>query len=229
MGERCFVILLLVIIIIYACDRNSENIKDENIIDYAFTELTGDVLLYSDGMHNAFTDLCVYNGKYYLCFRNSKNHAPYKKEDYGRVFVYMSHEGEIWNKICEISDLDSDLRDPKLIVDKYNRLVLYCGYSKIIDNELVFQGTKAGIIDSTVILQEVYKDRWLWRVTWYKGCAYSFAYRGNKMYLLKSDNGFDWSPLGNVEISDCNEAALYFREDKGCFIARTTYGNTLLG
>ena len=69
----------------------------------------------------------------------------------------MSNEGEIWNKICEISD--PDLRDPKLVVDKYNRLVLYCGYSKIIDNELVFQGTKAGIIDSTVILQEVYKDR----------------------------------------------------------------------
>ena len=35
------------------------------------------------------------------------------------------------------------------------------------------------------------------------------------MYLLKSDNGFDWSPMENVEISDCNEAALYFREDKG--------------
>ena len=113
--------------------------------------------MYSDGMHNAFTDLCVYNGKYYLCFRNFKNHASIEKEDYGRVFVYVSNEGEIWNKICEISD--PDLRDPKLVVDKYNRLVLYCGYSKIIDNELVFQGTKAGIIDSTVILQEVYEDR----------------------------------------------------------------------
>ncbi len=64
---------------------------------------------------------------------------------------------------------------------------------------------------------------------WYKGCAYSFAYRRNKMYLLKSDNGFDWSPMENVEISDCNEAALYFREDKGVFIARMTYGKTLLG
>ena len=222
-------IILVILIILFSCSQHEQELE---IVDFKFTAITGDILLYNDGKYNAFTDLCIYRNKYYLCFRNSGAHHPVKKEDYGKIFIYESKDGDIWNKIYEVEDSTSDLRDPKLVVDKYNRLILYCGYSKLIDNELIFQGTKAGVIDfekKQITLQEIYKDLWLWRIAWNDEEAYSFAYRNGKVHLLKSTDGFSWFKSGNVEVEGCNESAIYFSDNKCYAIMRTVFHKTLIG
>lgn len=209
--------------------------KTNEVLDLCLICQVGDSLFYQDGKYNAFTDLCLYNNKLYLCFRNSNGYIPNSERDYGQIFIYESEDGELWKRIYVIHDDEYDLRDPKLVVDNENRLILYCGYSVLLDDMLVFQGTKAGILDlreEKVVLENIYKDFWLWRVTWHdNNSAYSLAYNIHEnVCLLKSYDGFNWFSISSVQLDNCNEADLYFSDDNimnACI--RTNFGQTLMG
>lgn len=207
--------------------------KTNEIFDWCIIYQGGDSLFYQDGKHNAFTDLCLYNNKLYLCFRNSNGHIPTNEKDYGQIFIFESEDGKLWKRIYVINDDEYDLRDPKLVVDNENRLILYCGYSELLDDRLVFRGTKAGILnlkEEKVILESIYKDFWLWRVTWHDNSAYSLAYnRDENVCLLKSYDGFNWFRISSVLLDNCNEADLYFSDNIMNACIRTNFGKTLIG
>ena len=75
--------------------------------------------VYDDGRHNAFTDLCRWRGRTYLCFRSGADHyAPD-----GEVLVLASDDGEKWSTVCHVTGSD-DHREPKLLATP-DRLFLY--------------------------------------------------------------------------------------------------------
>lgn len=129
------------VMLLNSCSENEEEVFYYRYIDFP------DELIYEDGKHSAFTDLCKYRDHYYLCFRNATTHVPKCQEEYGSVLIYESKNGKTWSKILVVSDVDYDLRDPKLVVDASGHLMLYCGCSHVINGDLFFYGTKAGCIN----------------------------------------------------------------------------------
>ena len=70
--------------------------------------------IYSDGRHNAFTDMEYFRGYYYVAFRNAGRHAV--PEDYGDVLVIRSRDLESWELCARLSTGDDhDDRDPHLL------------------------------------------------------------------------------------------------------------------
>ncbi|MEI6035064.1 MAG: hypothetical protein WCS65_12400 [Verrucomicrobiae bacterium] len=47
----------------------------------------------SDGMHNAFTSLALFKGRYFVAFRNGKHHA---EDARGTQVMMTSRDGEQW-------------------------------------------------------------------------------------------------------------------------------------
>ena len=79
------------------------------------------VTVYSDGAHNAFTDLAYFNGAYYLGFRHGETHASLD----GEIRVMRSADMKTWEP-CGTIDTAGDDRDAKLIAVG-DTLYLYFG------------------------------------------------------------------------------------------------------
>ena len=71
--------------------------------------------IYSDGRHNAFTDMEYWKGYYYVVFRNANGHARLGPvEVQGRIIVIRSRDLVEWDVCAQIST-DGDDRDPSLL------------------------------------------------------------------------------------------------------------------
>jgi len=64
--------------------------------------------VYSDGRHNAFTDLKRFDGRWYVCFRSGESHASMD----GVIRVMASDDLESWEEVALLSTVLDD-RDPK--------------------------------------------------------------------------------------------------------------------
>lgn len=224
---KLFVFACVACMLLISCE-NSPKIN----MGYKYFGLT-DELIYSDGKHNAFTDVCIYKGKYYLCFRNSERHCPLNKNEYGKIYIMQSLDGDNWKLLYIVRDVDSDLRDPKFVVTSDNKLMIYCGFSNLIDGKLTFQGSKAGFINSDTeipTIKTIYIGKWLWRIIWKGDFAYSFAYSENdEIFLLKSRDGVHWTEIVDFNMHGYNECSPYFLGNQMRVIVRTTHNYTLAG
>ncbi len=180
---------------------------------------------YGDGRHNAFTDLALYRGHYYLCFRHGASHLSMD----GEIRVMRSSDMKTWDPCATLDTLGDD-RDPHFTVTD-DRLFVYFGtwdLAHAVDNGVPgrgklrshFASSEDGIHWSKV--QGVYESRWwLWRVRWLKGAFYSAAYSSNwpsggkeGMRLLRSQDGLKWdivSAIPNARTPD--EADMRFLAD----------------
>ena len=70
--------------------------------------------IWEDGYHNAFTDICRWSGRYWLCFRHANNHSCSPSH----IYILSSQVGRQWEKTAEVSEGQIDLRDPKFIVSE---------------------------------------------------------------------------------------------------------------
>lgn len=70
--------------------------------------------VFNDGNHNAFTDLCRYNGALYLTFRSCPDgHMLFTSS---QILVLKSNDGGHWQEICRFNVADRDVRDPHFLV-----------------------------------------------------------------------------------------------------------------
>lgn len=65
--------------------------------------------VYEDGRHNAFTDIRLFGGRYYVCFRSATSHGSLD----GEIRVMASADLKEWEQVALLSTVLDD-RDPKL-------------------------------------------------------------------------------------------------------------------
>jgi hypothetical protein len=65
--------------------------------------------VYEDGRHNAFTDIRLFRGSYYVCFRSATSHGSLD----GQIRVMASSDLREWRQVALLSTALDD-RDPKL-------------------------------------------------------------------------------------------------------------------
>lgn len=140
--------------------------------------------------HNAFVDLCEFNGKFYCCYREAKNHVS---GDGTICILSLNNLGEILST-NRILINQTDLRDPKLSINPKGQLLLIAYARKndqnnrTIDRENLSWLSTDGISWSS---SKRFGDSgwWLWRLTWHKDQAFGFAYNKNQnaIHLYSGD------------------------------------------
>jgi len=81
-------------------------------------------IVFSDGNHNAFTDLCRFDGLYYLCFRSCPDgHSVFAT---ACIVVLASEDAADWREVHRFSVPNRDTRDPHFLVYK-DALFVYTG------------------------------------------------------------------------------------------------------
>jgi len=67
--------------------------------------------VYEDGRHNAFTDIKLFRGRFYVTFRSGEAHGSYD----GTIRVLASDDLEKWDQVGHLTTVLDD-RDPKLAI-----------------------------------------------------------------------------------------------------------------
>lgn len=165
--------------------------------------------------HSAFTDLCLWQGALYCCFREATNHVSSD----GRIkILQLNTSGNVLHS-CFIQQVLTDLRDPKLSVHPDGRLCLLV-WQKKFDS----QGKLADCNATSFFSQDGiswsgeqklgHSHWWLWRTRWHtkihpvaqitQSKAYGFAYNkgANAIHLYSGD------PLGCMQLQKENVLSL---------------------
>jgi len=205
----------------------SSNASAEPRIDWHVTA-------YSDGAHNAFTDLVQWNGLFYLCFRHGESHASMD----GDIRIMTSPDMKTWTPNATL-DTYGDDRDPKFVVAG-EKLYVYFGVWDLVhrsgadlpDRGVVrsyFVSTEDGKTWSKI--QGVYEPGfWLWRIRHHDGYFYSAAYTAvrpkpdtRETRILRSADGLNWE-LVSLLTKDrlAGEADLLWRPDGAVWVLTRT-------
>lgn len=90
----------------------------------------------ANGMHNAFTSLCQYQGATYVAYRQAQSHNPYPP---GHVVIQRSADLETWEVAASIRTGGDD-RDPHLVATDE---ALYCLFGTYVPGYDVWTGRLA--------------------------------------------------------------------------------------
>ncbi|MCK5804851.1 MAG: hypothetical protein KAI66_18580 [Lentisphaeria bacterium] len=168
--------------------------------------------VHGDGLHNAFTDLCWFQGRIYLTFRTCPEGHMVHNSSFIRIL--RSEDGNDWEQVGQFSVPDRDTRDPHFLVFQ-NKLFVYSGAWRVvgegearnINDHLGFcVWTEDGDAWSEPVTLEGTYGHYIWRAVEADGCAYLCGRRkkdfvestgpeGGEMtqaVLLKSENGLVW-------------------------------------
>ena len=182
--------------------------------------------IYSDGRHNAFTDMEYWKGHYYVAFRNAGGHA--RPGDYGDILVIRSDDLKRWEVCARLSTSDDhDDRDPALL-DLGDELGVFFGSSfpKEPGGLLYTEGSERRIQSYAAFTsdganwsspQPVYEpDFWLWQVERFGEVSYGTAYnREGRLRLARSTDGRNWETVSEIppDRFKSTEAGLWVTED----------------
>ena len=194
--------------------------------------------VFHNGEHNAFTDLCRFQGQLYLTFRSCPDgHMVHPTASI--IILRSRDEGANWEPVHRFSVKDRDTRDPHLLVFQ-GRLFVYTGtwYSgpttlKREDYDLnKHLGFAAWSEDGTTwngpVLLEGTFGHYIWRAASFDGKAYLCARRkpgfeigprgeGEKIQslMLESDDGFVGKKRAFFQETAGDETAFLFQSDGG--------------
>lgn len=190
----------------------------------------------------AFVDLIQYESKYYCAFREAPTHFPISYEQNGKIRVLSSEDGIEWKTETLIEDKVSDLRDPKMYINKENELNIIYGNHvlgktlsyktgistyKIEDQGLVLiEKDLINILDTSSKIS--YSDYWLWRVVQKDSIFYGIAYKDNNPIFVKSENGKEFTIVSYLNIKG-NESAISFLRNTAYVFIRSNGLNGFLG
>jgi hypothetical protein len=186
--------------------------------------------VYSDGSHNAFTDLIQWKDHYYLCFRHGESHGSLD----GEIRVMRSADTRTWEP-CGTLDTAGDDRDPHFTATD-DALYVYFGTWDLRhmdgnappDRQSVrsyFASTNDGVTWSKI--QGIYEpDWWVWRVRYLDGRFYGIAYTAYRpkpaervMQLVVSDDGLNWTLASKIaDRRQPSESDLTMLEDGSLFV-----------
>ena len=197
--------------------------------------------IYSDGRHNAFTDIESWKGTYYVTFRNAASHA--RPGHYGDVLVIRSSDLESWEVCARLSVGEGhDDRDPALLNMGDELGVFFASSSARVPGALLYEGpssksnraiqsygafTSDGAVWSTP--QPVYEpDMWVWQVEAFKGVYYGAVQNlERRFWLIRSTDGRHWETVSEFP-SDAlkpTEAGLWVTEDEVMHMVIRALGN----
>jgi len=204
--------------------------------------------LFDDGNHNAFTDLCKFRGYLYLTFRNCPDgHMLFTSS---RIIVMRSADGAVWEQVYAFSVPGRDVRDPHFLVFN-GKLFVYSGTWWVLDphdpvkrdinDHLGYCAWSAdGLAWHGPILLNGTHGHYIWRAAAHNSVAYlngrrhrDFAVVSDPIerdelmesWLLSSQDGLNWTPLGLMQPSYGDETAFLLEEDGSCLaVARSMAG-----
>lgn len=187
-------------------------------------ELLGVQKIWDQAPHNAFTDLTLWQDRFYCAFREGRGHVSSD----GKIRVIRSADGETWTSAAQIELTGFDLRDAHLSVTPDNRLMLLGGAApREKDGQDAPTGSFVAFskdgVEWTKPQIVIEPGRWLWSVTWHKGKAYGVSYPASQgsphLTLLTSTDGIAYQPLVPQLYSGgfANETALRFDADDVCY------------
>jgi hypothetical protein len=192
--------------------------------------------IYSDGRHNAFTDLIYFKRKYFLAFRNGTSHLSWD----GKIVLLSSTDGKEWTEFKKFLFANRlDARDPKLFL-KGKRMFL--GFPLRMEesgkwqSQIFVTSTQNGKTFNR--LKRVYRVGFVnWRPKTYKKYIYApFYYVGNiedfstwGVELYYSSDGFSWRPISTIYEGDgANETEIEFVKDKIIAVIRREGKSSIL-
>jgi len=174
--------------------------------------------IWQQGEHNAFTDLCLFQGRYYCVFREASAHVSPD----GALRILQSDDGKRWRSVALLQNPIADLRDGKLVVTPDQRLQLL-GAGALHDRSIfayqsyVWFSADGEHWSAAIAVGE--PNVWLWRLTWQQDIAWAIGYQcggGPRLVrLYRSDDGVNFSVwVQNLNSQGYpNESALLFRPD----------------
>ena len=186
--------------------------------------------IWSEGKHNAFTDLIRYRGNFYCTFREAVGHISGPG---GTARVLKSKNGKDWRSVADIKMDNLDLRDPKLSITPDGKLMVLIDVEAYRDGRVdtrkpyVSFADKKGETFSTPIESPVdktiaAKSDWVWRVTWYNGVGYAVNYQpgaGSNLYLLKTIDGKSFQNVTKLDIDGSpNESTIRFDKNGKMYV-----------
>lgn len=191
--------------------------------------------VFNDGNHNAFTDLCRFNGHVYLTFRSCPDgHMLFTSS---RIVVLRSADGESWQPVFTFQVPTRDVRDPHFLIFA-GKLFVYSGawlvdpsdsHAMDMNDHLGFCAwSEDGVTWHGPQLLEGTHGFYIWRAGAYEGKAYLNGRRIRnyaavpdraaedaltESWLLQSDDGFNWLPAGLIQPEYGDETAFLFKAD----------------
>ena len=194
--------------------------------------------VFHNGEHNAFTDLCRFQGQLYLTFRSCPDgHMVHPTASI--IILRSRDDGANWDSVHRFSVKDRDTRDPHFLVFR-NRLFVYTGtwYSgpvmlKPEDYDLnkhlgfVAWSDDGATWNSPVLLEGTF-GHYIWRAASFEGKAYLCGRRkpgfeigprgeGERIQslMLESDDGIIWKKRAFFQETAGDETAFLFQSDGG--------------
>jgi len=189
--------------------------------------------VFSDDNHNAFTDLCRFQGRLYLTFRSCPD--GHGVANSAKVRVLSSVDGNDWEQVFEFSVPDRDTRDPHFLVLNDTLFVYsgtwlcppgfttrdmndHLGYGVWSKDGMLWEGPRA--------LEGTY-GHYVWRAAAHGGKGYLCGRRkqgfvplakpeGGKITdsaLLESEDGLIWRFRAKFQEENGDETAFLFEED----------------
>jgi len=176
--------------------------------------------------YSAFPSITVFNGKYYVAFREAKSHVfDENGSAAGKARILVSDDGEKWTSAGLIEKEGYDLRDPKLSVTPDNRLMVTMGGSVYENRVLVkfvpqvsfssdgqsFTPARAVVFDENITDER----EWIWRVTWKGDIGYGVTY-GEHFALVSTRDGVHYDFVKELDLDRVNapgEATIRFTPD----------------
>ena len=192
------------------------------------------VTAYSDGAHNAFTDLAFFKGLYYLCFRHAESHMSMD----GEIRVMRSADLKSWEPCATLITFGDD-RDAKL-VSTDDTLYAFFGTWDLrhqpgtaLPDRGAVRSYVASTNDGTTWSkpQGVYEPGfWLWRVRHHDGAFYSVAYTAvrpkpdaRESRMVRSVDGVHWETVSVVTTERMSgEADILWRPDGAVWVLTRT-------
>lgn len=224
-------------------DRNTPNENTPIVTQPSQPTITK--VVGEEGISYAFTDLVFFDNQWFVTFRKSDKHIF---GELGKIQVYSSLDGVKWNFNREFSVEGIDLRDPKFSVNndtlylyihgsKYTgaKLVSFSDYNSIYTAKDGFQELKGVYLDNlkSNIAKIEGNEAWPWRVTWYKGKAYTIGYNENGIFdIYSSDDGNFFMNLNAFKglAGNPNEATIRVDNNGEFFVlARRLNASTMIG
>jgi hypothetical protein len=182
--------------------------------------------IWDRALHNAFTDLVFFQGRFYCCFREGTQHVHGVN---GSVRIIASPDGQNWYSVAQLIEAEVDLRDPKLSVTPDGRLMVVMGGSFYKNRELVKREPRVAFSDrrgasftppQPIIITEAIRtdNDWLWRITWHKKKGYGVVYQAQALeftaHLVETEDGLRFRHVNTFVLpGNPNETTLRFLKD----------------
>lgn len=198
--------------------------------------------IWDHGIHNAFTDLIRFKGRFYCSFREGTGHVG---GNGGKVRILSSKDGKKWHSVALLKIDGVDLRDPKLSVTPGKKIMVIMAGATFDAGNLIEElypmvsfsdgaGKTFSVPEKSVLDPAISPSKdWIWRVTWNNGVGYGIDYQLKEngknrtllkkdawiLYLMKTNDGKYFENVSGLKVFDLpNESTVRFDKNNKAYV-----------